>query len=65
MSILDGLVALGVIGAFFWIIFVGVASKNPGMMERMKEWFKDKPKEKLKEPMEKLQQVYDERRSIM
>ena len=65
MSILDGLVALGVLAGFGWVIFTKVMEKSPGRMESMKEWFRDKPKEKIKEPFDKIEQIYEEKRSIM
>lgn len=65
MTLIDGLVALGVILGFFYIIYTSMAKKNPQMIDKTKEWFENKPKEKIKEPLDKMLQVYDEKRSIM
>ena len=67
MSVMDGLVALGVLGAFGWMIFVRVADKSP----KVKAWLKDMKdkkdnmKDKVSGVSEFSQQIHPGRESLM
>lgn len=61
MAIFDGLVALGVLVGFGWLIFSKLALKNPHMLPWIKDFMQEKKDKIIKKPVEKVQQVYDSR----
>ncbi len=63
-NIPSALVSLGVVAGICWIIFTGMAKKNPKMKEYMHDVFKREDK-KTTSPKEFMQQVYPEKRQIM
>ncbi len=67
MTLFDGLVALGVVGAIFFVVYGMVAKKNPGLHEKVKEFL---PGNSIKSPpqiplIDTLEQVYDDKRTMM
>ena len=68
MTLFDGLVALGVLMVVAWIVFISAAKKNPVMLPWIKEFFKDGFYSKIENKpnlKEKVEQVYDDKRSMM
>ena len=68
MSLFDGLVALGVISGLGYIIYVKILSQNPGIGVKIKSIIPTKLYDKV-EPItkvpDKIEQVWDERKSMM
>lgn len=67
MTIFEGLVVVAVLAAVGWIIYVGAAQKNPKIVPWTKKFFSGKLIEKIppiKIP-ERMEQMYDEKRSMM
>ncbi len=64
MTLMDGLVVMSVILTTFWIIFSGITQKNPDLMDKIKGFLEDKKITKLN-PVDRIEQVYDERRGMM
>lgn len=66
MTLTDGLIVLGVIAGFGYLIYVKLRSKNSPINEKIKELFQ-KTKEKKQEYSDpgKWQQIYNEKRNIM
>lgn len=64
-AISDALISLGALAFIGWIVFAGMAKKNPLMISKLKEFLVEKKEKITKNPMEKMEQVYDEKRSMM
>lgn len=67
MPIVQGFVALGVMLALGWIIFAKVVSNNPKVLDYIKDVMPTSlyTKPDLKIIPDNIQQVYDERRSML
>ena len=68
MGITDGLVVLAILGGFGFMIYAQLAKKNPKINEWVQKQFGEGLFSKTKEDSslkDKVQQVYDERRSMM
>ena len=66
-GLFEGLIALGVIAVFFYMIWVRLAQKNPRMADKINILSKDKLYIRPEIPRvdEKIEQVWDERRKMM
>jgi len=67
MPIIQGFIALGVIGILGWLIFIKVSKNNPQMAQNIRNIIPTKIYENPKIPIisDKIEQVYDERRTMM
>ncbi|KKN69589.1 hypothetical protein LCGC14_0438920 [marine sediment metagenome] len=68
MTLFDGLVALGVVGAIFFVVYGMVAKKNPGLHEKVKEFLPGNLTKEVSSQIpliDTLEQVYDDRRTMM
>lgn len=65
MGLIEGLVVLAIFMGFAYIIFAKMHQNNPMLMGKIKDWFKDKPSIHTPESLDRIQQVYDERRTMM
>ena len=67
MTLIEGLVALGVVGAIGFIVYAKVAQGNPKISEKVKEFFpkKDPGNIRIRGTKEKISQLYEDRRSMM
>ncbi len=69
MALIDGLVAIGVIGGLGWIIYAKMMKNNPALAEKTRELFsgglyKQDPETDLI-VKDKMEQVHEEKRSMM
>lgn len=63
MTLMDGIIVLGIFAAFGFMILSHMRKKNPNLMEGIKNWFREKPIPINKEgTKEKMQQIYPEKR---
>ncbi len=63
MTLIDGLIVIGIFVGFGYIILIQLKRKNPNMMEGIKNWFREKPEIlNTKSIQEKMQQIYPEKR---
>jgi len=66
MSLWDGLVALGVILAFGYLVFIRLAKTNPVAAQNIRNMLPGKIYENEESPMpDKVQQVWEEKRTMM
>ena len=65
MSLFDGLVAVGVILGFMWIIFVKVAEKNPKVQQWVLNLKNKKDELPIPTPGDTSQQVWNEKRNMI
>ncbi len=65
MSLSDKLVAFGVLATFLWIIVSGVARKSPRFKEFLKSLTPISEKIEPISPNENVQQVWQEKRSMI
>lgn len=65
MTILDGILALTIFIVILWMIFLGVASKNPGAMDKIKEFMTNKKDAMVEAPSDLIQQTYQDKRSML
>ena len=60
MTLIDGLVVIGIFIGFGFLIISHLKKKNPNLLEGIKTWFKEKPdminQENAKEKMEQIYQ---------
>ena len=60
MTLIDGLVVIGIFIGFGFLIISHMRKKNPNLLEGIKTWFREKPelinKEETKEKMEQIYQ---------
>ncbi len=67
MSLLDGLMVLGILGVFSWVIYGKLTQKNP-RIRKMTEGMSLNLIEKIPfvpEKPDKIKQVYNEKRTMM
>lgn len=62
MTLMDGIIVLGIFAAFGFMILSHMRKKNPNLMEGIKNWFREKPPIIKEEIKEKMQQIYPEKR---
>ena len=63
MTLMDGLVVLGIFAAFGFMILSHMRKKNPNLLEGVKNWFREKPEIINKEnTQEKMEQIYHKKR---
>ena len=67
MTLTEGLTALAVLAGIGWVVFSGVAKKDPTMVPRIKRFMETKKEKKnpFGNTKDRLEQVYDERRSMV
>lgn len=66
MAIIDGLVAAGVLLGFLYIIYAKLIQKNPAIKDKVRGLWDGLDKTKKKEDIkDKMQQTYDDRRTMM
>ena len=60
MTLMDGLIVIGIFMAFGFLILTHIRKKNPNLLEGLKDWFREKPaiinQENEKEKMEQIYQ---------
>lgn len=67
MPLLDGLLVLGILGALGWVIYGKLSQKNPGI-KKVAEGISFSLVDKIPfvpEKTDKIQQVYNEKRTMM
>lgn len=67
MPIIEGFVAMGVVVILFWLIFIKISKNNPKAAETIKNLIPTNIYEKPKMPEvpDKIEQVWNERRTMM
>ncbi len=66
-AIMQGIIALGVVGALGWLIFIKIAKNNPKAAETIRNIIPTNLYDKTPISVipDKIEQVYDERRTMM
>jgi len=62
MTLMDGVIVIGIFAAFGFMILSHMRKKNPKLMEGIRNWFREKPPIIKEESKEKMQQIYPEKR---
>lgn len=67
MTLIDGVISIIIVFLFFYIIYVRLVEKNPKLHEFTKDFIPTNLYTKIDSPIdkEKIQQVYDEKRTMM
>ena len=62
MTLMDGIIVIGIFAAFGFMILSHMRKKNPNLLDGIKNWFGGKPPIIKEEGKEKMQQIYPEKR---
>lgn len=65
MTLFDGLIALGVIFLFGWLMFIRITNKNPQIIEWIKDYMNRKKDKGVTTPSEVVHQTYESRGGMM
>ena len=65
MALVDALVVLGIFGAFSFLILSRLKKQRPEYIDKVKEWMSNKEQPNLKTQMDRIEQIHEEKRSVM